>query len=891
MSLFRKPKKRIQRRVVFGCDDDEDDQNGDAMEVEQVAPTPPPPPIIRMKEKKDKDKSKVKTKAVLSFEDEEEEGEVFQVKKSSQSKKLQRMLDRERKRNKERDSQQERLMEVDIAPTAEPVSQELSAGADGDNISNNSRKNDSYFKHTSPEGLILSGRAAIVAGATGDVDSDSSETEVGEQTHHRFTALHPSRDTVRAVLDKGGIPDAALIHAARKTRQQAREFSNTAGSAPPFIPIGDSAPAASSTLLAPGTGGRLVREDGDGDASDEDAGRMQVRGVIVEDRKLGVGGSDAGSEPESGGEEWETQQIRKAVSGAQLQPYAVPMHTNGVDVNPFSLHPPPLPVIEQQSPHLQLLEVVSETGEKRAPSSAAELLSCLRERHTRMKLSQDVRRDALAAACASLEGVREAGSRARVHGPRLDARYKFFQRLRGYLTDLLECLDEKMPELEQLESRALALHKKQASFLLERRRADVRDQAQDVLALSAKLAARPEAPASPTSMEAKQRRAAEREGRRLRRRRARDAAAGVRAPHRDGDSSDDEVPPAQAAAYALIADGIRADANALFADTLPEFSTLRGVAERMAEWRRHDLTSYTEAYAADCLHKLLAPFVRLEILLWNPITDKDPEDYEKMSWYKTLTMYGVASPHSTHSEMDDTMMEVDGENAEADANSELTEEAVAADPDLMLLPNIMLKVVLPKIVELIDGTWDPLSVRATVRARRLTARAAALPGARPDAGAAPRLATALADRLAAALAHDVFVPLLARSILESRGASFFNRQVASGARLLRSALSLAGVLADSLLAKLAVHQLLDRYLLAAVRCCGPVAGADICWLLVSSVPRSWLATEEGRERLAKLTETAHAVKGQLHSDNPLHLKGLEQIRSVLAQLTPSENKQ
>lgn len=41
-----------------------------------------------------------------------------------------------------------------------------------------------------------------------------------------------------------------------------------------------------------------------------------------------------------------------------------------------------------------------------------------------------------------------------------------------------------MPELEALEARALALHRRRCEFIVERRRADVRDQAQDVLSMA-----------------------------------------------------------------------------------------------------------------------------------------------------------------------------------------------------------------------------------------------------------------------------------------------------------------------------------------------------------------------------------------------------------------------
>lgn len=55
MFQFRKPTKRIQRRV-FGCDDDEDE--GD--------PEPPPPPIISKK----KENRSTKGASLLSFVDE-----------------------------------------------------------------------------------------------------------------------------------------------------------------------------------------------------------------------------------------------------------------------------------------------------------------------------------------------------------------------------------------------------------------------------------------------------------------------------------------------------------------------------------------------------------------------------------------------------------------------------------------------------------------------------------------------------------------------------------------------------------------------------------------------------------------------------------------------------
>lgn len=115
MSLFRKPKKNIQRRAFSEFDEDKDRlPTRDDESSENV------PETIKMKPKPDKvPKERPQAKTLLSFGDEEgtniytesvtsinsypcifitEEEEVFQVKKTSQSKKVMRQLDKERRR-------------------------------------------------------------------------------------------------------------------------------------------------------------------------------------------------------------------------------------------------------------------------------------------------------------------------------------------------------------------------------------------------------------------------------------------------------------------------------------------------------------------------------------------------------------------------------------------------------------------------------------------------------------------------------------------------------------------------------------------------------------------------------------------------------------------------
>ncbi|CAH0722967.1 unnamed protein product, partial [Brenthis ino] len=818
--MFRKPKK-IQRRV-FCADDDEDGE-----------PEPPPPPVISQN-KKDKP---VKNTPLLSFADEEEDGEVFKVKKSTQSKRLAKRREKEKRKipdgdNNKYDNHNEEETPLEEKEKAKPK------------------------KKVTLEGLILSGREALAADGAGDI-SDESDTE-DNRGFHQYRA-----ESVRAALVPGHIPDAALIHAARKTRQQARELGD-------FVPIQESAP-----------GSRLVREE---DGDDDEDGRIQVRGLELPSDKPKRGTAAAVSDEEinSEVEEWEEQQMQKAV------PSIADITGESGELNPFAVAPPP-PRLE--APHVRALAAPGQPP----PADVPALLHALRNRLSELQADREATLRRRAALAARLAAAAEARGERRARTAALDAAYRRAQAARGYITDLVECLDEKMPELEALEARALALHRRRCEFLVERRRADVRDQAQDVLS----LAARPGA-AKPVESEEKRQRAAEREGRR-RARRLRREAAGSRA-HRDGDSSDDDLPPAEelhcrreagecsyrclahsrcwyAAClfcenelpsaevlhYRREAEAIRTAAGAVFADAAAAYRSARGAGARLARLRRRQRALYADAYVAHCLPKLLAPFVRHELILWNPLADEDNEDYEKMDWYKCLMMYGVkAEKLSSDSDQSD----------EDSPPPALSEESVREDQDLMLVPTLIDKVVIPKVTELVEHAWDPMSVRACVRLRALLLRAAAAPAR----AALPRLAAAARARLAAALAADVFLPALPPQILEGPGAQFWRRCLGGGVRLLRAALALCAPPAVLRADPLALS-LIETLCCAAGAAPGAQAAAAAA-ALADTLPRAGPLRARALRRLAALARLALT---RLQTDNPLHLKALEQARSVLAE--------
>lgn len=94
--------------------------------------------------------------------------------------------------------------------------------------------------------LILNGRAALCAGR----DDMSSEDEI-DDSRHRFK----KPDNFQTMLESGAIPDAAMIHEARKKRQKARELGD-------FIAIEE--PKVDNKK------GRLIREEAEDDASEDE---------------------------------------------------------------------------------------------------------------------------------------------------------------------------------------------------------------------------------------------------------------------------------------------------------------------------------------------------------------------------------------------------------------------------------------------------------------------------------------------------------------------------------------------------------------------------------------------------------------------------------------------
>ncbi|KAL1131746.1 hypothetical protein AAG570_011359 [Ranatra chinensis] len=796
MSLFKKPKRNLRIRGVGDnedCENDETETDSSSLPENKIA------------------KKKVTTASnqpVLSFQEDwndGDDGEIFQVKKSSQSKKIKKLLDRERKKKKD--------SKLDLC--SEGVQEKSNKVTTQDDIV-------IKLKNTFP---VLNGREAEAANQEGVSSEEEDEVTMG----HVFMK---QSDDVKLMLKRGKIPDAATIHAARKQRQHVREMGD-------FIPLSDETSRYDNT----GTGSRLIRED-DNDASegeeerinmainttDEDRMRRRVEFRAAQD--IGSGESDKGEE-----EEWEAQQIRKGVTGAQIaavqqenlyyQQYIganvgitmslgceTAVETNSAEVNQGGAVFPPLPSTGAIDPNL-------------VTSKLKERLQDLREVHRKHCADTEKSKEevvALKKECDSLI----------TGGPKLAEKFRYYQDLRGYVTDLVECLDEKIVVVEMLEQRVEALFSRRSLDYVERRRRDVMDQAQE-LAPTASKGARIERD------EALVRRIAEREGRRIRRQRARELKGITN--HVEGMSSDEEVTEAEVTTVRAQREVIEQDARHVFEDTLDEFATIRGILQRFEAWRTTDMDAYKEAYVSLCLPKLLGPILRLKLLFWNPITQPSNE-LEKAPWCNSIFLYGLKDTE--------------------------TEASLRADPDVQLLPRIIDKIILPKLNQLVSLCWDPLSNSQTVSLVGLVTRLMQeYPTLTHNSKSVTNLINTVIDKMRETVENDVYIPIYPKQrFQESKINNFFTRQCAIAVKLLGNLVCWQGLLSDTVLSEIALESLLNRYLLSAMRTCQPLQAVNICNMIGSVLPRIWLQTNSSPHQLISFLNQAKLIAQQLDPEKP-----------------------
>ena len=784
MSMFRKPKRNVRQRQL-----DSDDENGGKNEEDESV-TEIQSTIEKLKgtkkgSKKHKNQSansnqdaSEKKSSLLSFDDfdaEADDGEVFRVKKSSQSRRLMKQIKAERKLREKQDFSNDLPAAVPPPPPLPttpmpPPPPSISTQPDlEEDIGIKLKSNLVINKLPDPvetQPRTLTGYEAEALHMEDEDLSDEDDEENGDKKKE-------AKDSLQEILDRGEIPDATAIFAARKKRQAAREKGgNTADVSSKahsgFIGLRNNEDEISKS-----------RNHDQDDDSDNDEERTIVMTGTRSDFDIKRESFKNANEYAGQGDDhyrWEEQQIRKVVKKGSSELRSLSPEDHNIPSTPYPSSP-----------------LSTNGGLIHNPPPASYNLPGIRDRiKARIENLTETYRAHCNEADKIVDEVILSQTTVEEKEKKLPAtirRHHFYQDLRGYLTDLVECFDEKLTQIRFVQDKYHKTKSDVQKKLLDRRREDVRDQMRELSKISSK-------PILNTAEEnneewARQRRAAEREGRRRRRAQMRTSKMGQIAPHNDGMSSDDELPSLDQANIAQSRSEVENQARTIMSDVVEDFCSLNGVLSRMEEWKITDNTAYNEAYVSLCLHKMIAPLVTLQLLFWNPL--EEHSNIEDMEWYAHVIMY-------------------------SNKIEEVDDEAIKKDDDNMFLSYVMEKVVMVKINDMVKAAYDPLSSSQTLRLSQLIHKLKNTYSTLTGSSKQVRdLLTSVIEKFKSAIDHDVYIPLgYSKQALEnplSGHSVFLHRQFWSCFKLFKNVLCWHGLIADKILMDLSLSSLLYRYLL------------------------------------------------------------------------------
>eukprot|EP01018_Ginkgo_biloba_P004025 Gb_08409 [translate_table: standard] len=405
-------------------------------------------------------------------------------------------------------------------------------------------------------------------------------------------------------------------------------------------------------------------------------------------------------------------------------------------------------------------------------------------------------------------------------------KYVFMQKLRDFIAVLCDFLQDKAPFIEELEEQMQRLHEERATAIVERRTADDADEMAEVeaaigAAVSVLSKGAGTATAAGAAAAAQAAAAAAREGSNLppqldefgrdinlkkradlkrraearKKRRAHaaskkaaslSAADGNAYQHIEGESSSDESD-SECRAYQSSRVELLQTAEQIFGDAAEEFSQLSIVKERFEGWKRLFSAAYRDAYMSLSAPAIFSPYVRLELLKWDPLYEDS--DLNNMQWHTLLFDYG----------MPENAGDFEPEDADAD-----------------LVPGLVEKVALPVLHHEVAHCWDRLSTRGTRNA--VSAVQVILNYIPASNEALQELLAAVRMRLAEAVA-ELQVPTWSIPVINavSQAARIAAYRFGMSVRLLKNIALWKDILAMPVLEQLALDELLCGKMLPHLR--------------------------------------------------------------------------
>ncbi|XP_029980284.1 intron Large complex component GCFC2 isoform X2 [Sphaeramia orbicularis] len=703
-------------------------------------------------ERKERDGGKKKANAALSFSEEAGEPE-FRLKKSSEKAVLFQLKRRE----------------------ASPV--KTTPKSDGGGIQPSLAQMEDSSDQASPRPLHCDDNDAIVE------DSDDDDDEKGDawsSSSSSGSSCSPSKPVT--------IPKAKEIEAARRQRRAARAQKE-------FISLDKD--GRSSSGSSPQHLRREDEEDRDDDDDDDDqlddyekriefAPRQKSIRERIAEKLGGSNGSLSGTDGEDQ-EFWEETQIGKGVKRrtGQQSPSGSESSSHSSSSSSSSSRKDRRRQKRKTGISVPDLPSVTVSMVKRRITVK---LDSLKEVHRarqaelrRMEMDVDSAR-------SSAETLEESSS---------ELQLKFYRAMTLYVHNLVECLREKIVEINAVELELHTLLSDQMEGLLAQRRQNVRQEADRLQQLSySKL----EQSSDSTN--------------------GTETHSDPETAPKDFDIPEDTQPSAEEEEQLQkkTAD-ILSRSQAVFSDVQDDFCDVKKILLRFKEWRQSYSDSYHSAYISLCLPKLLNPIIRHQLLAWNPLKDVNG-DFENLPWFTAVENFCHGHDHE---ELEQT--------------------------DRQTLSNIIERTLLPKLTAFVELVWDPMSLSQSVCltgvCHRLKEDYSIFEG--EQSKPVKTFLEAVIHRLRSCVDEDVFIPLYPKKFLEDKSSPqcrFRDQQFWTAIKLLGNMGKWDVLLPESVLKELMLEKLLNRYLMITLssqtQSCSTV---HACKKIADSLPLSWCREE------------------------------------------------
>uniref|UniRef100_U3ENB3 GC-rich sequence DNA-binding factor 2 isoform 1 n=1 Tax=Callithrix jacchus TaxID=9483 RepID=U3ENB3_CALJA len=602
------------------------------------------------------------------------------------------------------------------------------------------------------------------------------------------------------------IPDAAFIQAARRKRELARVQDD-------YISL-DVEHA--STIFG------MKRESEDDPESEPDDHEKRIpftlkpqtlRQRMVEESKNRYEETSQESQEDEKQDIWVQQQMRKAVKIIEERDVDLSHSCGSSKVKKFdtsiSFPPVNLEIIKKQlNTRLTLLQ---ETHR-----------SHLREYE---KYVQDVK-----SSKSTIQNLESSSNQA--------LNCKFYKSMKIYVENLIDCLNEKIINIQEIESSMHALLLKQAMTFMKRRQDELKHESTYLQQLSHKDETSTN---GNFTVDGKTQWILEEiESRRTKRKQARVLSGNYN--HQEGTSSDDELSSAEMVDFQKSQGDILQDQKKVFEDVHDGFCNIQNILLKFQQWREKFPDSYYEAFINLCIPKLLNPLIRVQLIDWNPLK-LDSTGLKEMPWFKSVEEF---------------------------MDSSVEDSTKESSSDKKILSTIMNKTIVPRLTDFVEFLWDPLSTSQTtslithckVILEEHSTCENEVSKSKQD------LLKSIVLRMKRAVEDDIFIPLYPKSAVENKTSphsKFQERQFWSGLKLFRNILLWNGLLTDDTLQELGLGKLLNRYLLIALLNATP--GPDVvkkCNQVAACLPENWFENSAMRTSIPQLENFIHFLLQSAH---------------------------